>query len=237
MRKLNLIVFILFVASCAAPAGAQDEHGSPFNLHIGGGIGTPLNPTANFTGVSGAFHVGAGPNITTHNSIVGEFMWQGLPGNRTALQALSNLTCVTVNPLATGVACGLNTSRSLYVLSANYMYHRDYHRFGWYGIAGGGWYYRYGSLKNATVAPGTVCEPVWDWYGYTCVNGFVSTNNTIVSKGQSSGGVNGGLGLTVKLGDIDSGALKFYIEARYHYSPQGSRISTQVVPVMMGIRW
>jgi len=31
--------------------------------------------------------------------------------------------------------------------------------------------------------------------------------------------------------------LKFYIEARYHYSPQGGRVSTQVLPVTMGIRW
>jgi hypothetical protein len=238
MRKLKLIAFILLIASCAQPAVAQ-EQGSPFNLHIGGGIGTPLNPTANFAGVSGAFQVGGGPNITTHNSIVGEFMWQGLPGNRTALQALSNLTCVGVNPLVTttGNSCGLNTSRNLYVLSANYMYHREHNRFGWYGIVGGGWYYRYGSLKNATVAPGTVCEPVWDWWGFTCVNGLVSTNNTIVSKGQSSGGVNAGFGLTVKLSDAESGTVKFYIEARYHYSPQGGRVSTQVVPVMMGIRW
>jgi hypothetical protein len=63
MRKLKLIAFILLIASCAQPAVAQ-EQGSPFNLHIGGGIGTPLNPTANFAGVSGAFQVGGGPNIT-----------------------------------------------------------------------------------------------------------------------------------------------------------------------------
>jgi len=52
----------------------------------------------------------------------------------------------------------------------------------------------------------------------------------------SSGGVNGGVGITVRLGAGDSN-VKYYVEARYHYSPQGGRISTQIVPVTMGLRW
>jgi hypothetical protein len=66
------------------------------------------------------------------------------------------------------------------------------------------------------------------------VNGFVSTNNTLVSKGVSSGGVNAGGGLTINLSEQ---RIKFFIEARYHYSPQGGKVSTQVVPVIMGIRY
>jgi hypothetical protein len=235
MRKQSLfVVTLLLTLFVVIPARAQ-EGASGFNLHIGGGIGTPLNPTANFAGVSSAFQAGAGPNITSHQSIVGEFLWQGLPANHTALAALSNLTCV--NPLTSPpTPCNVHTSKNLYALTANYEYHRERRRFGWYAIAGGGWYYRYGSLQNTVVAPGTVCEPVWDWYGYSCVNGFVSTNNTIVSKGTSSGGVNAGMGLTVNMGGPGTG-LKFYVEARYHYSPQGGRISTQIVPVIMGVRY
>ena len=41
----------------------QAQSSTPFNLHIGGGIGVPLNPTSNFAGISGTFQVGAGPNI------------------------------------------------------------------------------------------------------------------------------------------------------------------------------
>jgi hypothetical protein len=232
MRIQSLIRFGFLVVLFAASTQAQ-ENASPFNVDIGGGIGVPLSRTSDFAGVSGAFQVGAGPNITSHQSIVGEFLWQGLPPNRTALQALSSLTCV-VPTTAAAATCGLNTSRNLYALTANYMYHREGRRYGFYLIGGGGWYYRYGQLKNAVVAPGTVCQPVWDWWGYSCVNGFVSTNNTLVSKGVSSGGVNAGGGLTINLSEQ---RIKFFIEARYHYSPQGGKVSTQVVPVIMGIRY
>jgi hypothetical protein len=231
MRIQSLIVLGFLAVLLAAPAQAQ-ESASPFNIDIGGGIGVPLSRTSDFAGVSGAFQVGGGPNITSHQSIVGEFLWQGLPPNRTALQALSSLACAA--PSTTSAACGLNSSRNLYALTANYMYHREGRRYGFYLIGGGGWYYRYGQLKNATVAPGTVCEPVWDWWGYSCVNGFVSTNNTLVSKGLSSGGVNAGGGLTINLTEQH---VKFFIEARYHYSPQGGKVSTQIVPVIMGIRY
>ena len=231
MRIQSLIVLGFLAVLLAAPAQAQ-ESASPFNIDIGGGIGVPLSRTSDFAGVSGALQVGGGPNITSHQSIVGEFLWQGLPPNRTALQALSSLACVA--PTTASAACGLNSSRNLYALTANYMYHREGRRYGFYLIGGGGWYYRYGQLKNATVAPGTVCEPVWDWWGYSCVNGFVSTNNTLVSKGLSSGGVNAGGGLTINLTEQH---VKFFIEARYHYSPQGGKVSTQIVPVIMGIRY
>jgi len=231
MRIQTLIVLGCLAVLLAVPAQAQ-ESASPFNIDIGGGIGVPLSRTSDFAGVSGAFQVGAGPNITSHQSIVGEFLWQGLPPNHTALQALSSLTCAA--PTTTSAACGINSSRNLYALTANYMYHREGRRYGFYLIGGGGWYYRYGQLKNATVAPGTVCQPVWDWWGYSCVNGFVSTNNTLVSKGLSSGGLNAGGGVTINLTQQH---IKFFIEARYHYSPQGGKVSTQIVPVIMGIRY
>jgi hypothetical protein len=104
------------------------------------------------------------------------------------------------------------------------MYHKYHKRFVYYAIGGGGWYYRKAELKVGAVPLGTVCNPAWTWWGYSCQNGTVST---------SSGGVNGGLGIAVAM----TSGLKFYIEARYHYSPQGGRISTKILPVTMGIRW
>ena len=233
MRKQSLIVFGLLVTLFAIPGRADESQGSPFNLHIGGGIGVPLNPTSNFAGISGTFQVGAGPNLTSHQSIVGEFMWHGLPPNRSALTTV-NAHCVQNLPTTPTSGCNLNASDNLYALTANYLYHVDRKRYGYYATAGGGWYYRYGQLKNVTVAPGTVCEPVWNWWGYACVNGLVSTNNTLASKGVSSGGVNAGIGFTMRLTEQ---GVKFYIEARYHYSPQGGRVSTQIIPVTLGIRW
>jgi hypothetical protein len=197
-------------------------------MHIGGGVGVPLGATSNFTGISGTFQFGAGPNLNEHSSIVGEFMWHGLPPNSRVLAAL-------VNPLiAAGLPSNISTSHNLYALTANYMFHRDGHRYGYYVIGGGGWYYRHTALNNYTVVPGTVCQPVWDWWGYTCQAGFVSTSNTLATRGVSSGGANGGIGITIALGDS---GVKYYMEARYHYSPQGGRISTQAIPVTLGFRW
>jgi hypothetical protein len=201
-------------------------------MHIGGGFGVPASTTGKFAGLSGSFQLGAGPNLTKHNSVFGEFMWQGLPPSRSALSAIANSP--NVNPLVVNSPINnLSISNNLYALTANYMYHAEGHRYGFYLVAGGGWYYRHLSLKNYTVQPGTVCEPVWDWYGYTCTNGLVSTSDTLASHGVSSGGGNAGGGFTINL----AYNAKFYMEARYHYSPQGGRVATQVIPVTFGFRW
>src|SRR5438874_1823713 len=91
------------------------------NLHVGGGFGVPLNPTASFAGLSGSFQVGGGYNLSTHNSLVGEFMWSGLPPNRNSLVKL-------LNPAVRSI----NATNNLYALTANYMYHREGQRFGYY---------------------------------------------------------------------------------------------------------
>jgi hypothetical protein len=197
----------------------QAQSTSPFNLHIGGGVG-------------------AGPNLGPHSSIVGEFMWQGLPPTRNTLLPVVNALCATT-VISSSAACSIGSisgSNNLYALTANYVYHVNGRLYGAYVIGGGGWYYRYAQLHNATVAPGTVCQPAWDWWGYTCQNGFVSTTNVLATKGLSSGGVNAGIGFTIRLGPGDSN-VKYYIEARYHYSPQGGQIATHILPVTMGLRW
>lgn len=228
MCRRMLIAGSLLFLSMAAPGYAQNDVSYPFNVHIGGGIGVPLNPTANLAGISGTFQIGAGPNLSKHSSIVGEFMWDGLSPTQSALAPI-------LNPLiAAGSPSNVTASANLYTLTANYAYHLEGNRYGFYVIGGGGWYYRHISLNNNTVAPGTVCQPVWNYWGYECVNGFVSTQTTLASRGVSSGGVNGGGGITINMG---AQGTKFYIEARYHYSPQGGRVSTQVVPVTFGLRW
>lgn len=237
VRRGYQIVLGLLVALCVIPAMADEAQESQFNFHIGGGIGVPLNPTAGFAGIGGTFQVGAGPNLGKHSSIVGEFMWQGLPPTRSALLPIVNSFCLLNPPVAPSTACslgGLNASDNLYALTANYMYHREGERFGYYAIGGGGWYYRYAQLKNFTVAPGTVCAPAWDWWGYTCQNGFINSNAVLATKGVSSGGVNIGGGITLR---VTQAGIKFYMEARYHFSPQGGHVSTQIIPVTFGFRW
>jgi hypothetical protein len=194
-------------------------------MHIGGGIGVPLSGTSDFAGISGVFQIGAGPNLGRRSSIVGEFMWHGLSANRNALIPI-------VNPLGS-VPDTISTSSNLYALTANYMFHTEGARYGFYAIGGDGWYYRHTSLNNYTVPPDTACLPVYPWWGYYCQNGFVSTS-TLATKGVSSAGVNGGIGITIALGNS---GLKYYMEARYHYSPQGGKISTHLIPVTFGVRW
>jgi hypothetical protein len=239
MLRKNLIVLGLVATLFAIPVRADEGQKSPaesqVNLHIGGGIGVPLDPTGKFAGIGGTFQAGAGPNLGSHHSIVGEFMWHGLPPNQSALLPVLNALCLLNPPVPPSTACSvasINATDNVYALTANYMYHRDGKRFGYYAIGGGGWYYRHAQLKSFTVPGGTVCDPAWLWWGYGCQNGFVS-NSVLASSGVSSGGVNGGVGITVAM----TAGSKFYIEARYHYSPQGGRVSTQILPVTMGIRW
>src|SRR5207248_512518 len=77
--KTNLALFGLLVATVVAPLRAEDYSKLAFN--IGGGIMTPLAPTANYVGLSGNFAVGAGYNINKKNAILAEFQWNGMPTN------------------------------------------------------------------------------------------------------------------------------------------------------------
>lgn len=223
-----VLIGLLVGTAFTIPTRADEAQESRFNFHVGGGVGVPLNPTAHFAGLSGTAQVGAGPNLSKHQSIVGEYMWQGLPPNRNAIM---DSFCLGLGPT---IHCPVSVTDNLFSLTANYMFHVEGERFGYYVIGGGGWYYRFAQFQTFSIGPGKVCSPAWEWWGYRCVNGFVSTTTAQNSKGVSSGGVNTGLGITLRL--TQSG-LKLYVEARYHYSPQGGRVSTQIVPVTFGIRW
>lgn len=225
-----VVVCVLLVVSAAwaqntnsLPVPSQADE-SKLDVHIGGGPATPLNPTARFAGLDANFQVGAGYKINLHNSIVGEFFWQGLPANRGALLPLIEAQQGTGS---------FGHTVDVYAMTAEYMYRREGARFGVYGIAGGGWYDRYAKLTQYTVAPGVVCTPYWDWWGYYCQNGYVSTNNTLATHGVNSFGVNGGVGFTIRL---HPSGLKLYVESRYHFA-NGGRISTQLLPVTLGFRW
>jgi hypothetical protein len=212
-----LLSTVLLSAAGFLPLHAQDF--SKFNFNIGGGITTPLNPTANFVGLSGNFAVGAGYNLDKKNSIIGEFQWNGLPPN--TILHLPNAPFGNIN---------------LYSITANYRHHKDrigHSPFGLYMMAGGGWYYRHTSIdKNYFVEPNTPCLPIYFWWGYGCDTGFTVTE-TIASKGNSAGGVNGGVGFTIRLSDS---GWKFYTESRYNYA-FSNRIATTFIPVTFGFRF
>ena len=177
----------------------------------------PLNPTANYAGVGGNFIGGGGYNINKHSSIVGQFMWAGLPPSVSARAQLN----------------GGSASVNLFSLTANYKYRSDFGKtFGYYLIAGGGWYYRRSSVSKSTFIPtDTVCQPIWFWYGFTCSDGFVNTVG--IAQGTSAFGANGGVGLTLR---VRNSPWKFFLESRYNYA--ASRfIATQVAPVTFGFEY
>lgn len=150
MLKQNLLVVGLLATLFAIPVHADEGQVtegkvSAVDLHIGGGIGVPLDPTGNFAGVGGTFQAGAGPNLGKHHSIVGEFMWHGLPPNRSALLPILNALCLLNPPASPNLPCSvasINATDNVYTLTANYLFRREGKRFGYYVIGGGGWYCR-----------------------------------------------------------------------------------------------
>jgi hypothetical protein len=217
MAKKKLVTTAVLCAAWAISLPAQNR----LTFNFGGGISTPLNPTGAYTGISGNFNVGAGYKIDNKNSISGEFLYSGLP---------TNLFVAHPVDAPTG-------NINLYSLAVNFRHQIDRIHgspFGVYGIVGGGWYYRYSSIdKNFVVPPGTACQPIYGWWGYTCdPNGYVYSQ-TVAYKGASAAGLNGGVGFTIRLSDS---GWKFYTEARYHYAFT-DRIPTTLIPVTMGIRY
>jgi hypothetical protein len=220
----RILLFIGFLSTgWLIPVQAAEEL-SLLTFAIGGGVSAPLNPTARYVGVSGNFITTAGVNINGRNSIEGTFMWSGLPPDLTVLHPVL---------LPHG-------SMNLYSLTGNYRYHIDSIRgsvFGAYIIGGGGWYYRHFSVsRDFVVPPETVCQPVYIWWGYGCdADGFVFSAE-VASGGVSAGGLNAGLGFTVKLG---SKGWKFFTESRYIYAwNKGlAHIPVTLIPVTFGLRF
>ena len=216
MKRILVTIVLLSVYSII-PLWGQTH----LVFNIGGGVTTPLNPTGAYTGVSANFNVGAGYALNRKNSITGEFMWNGLPTDVTNIQPI-NAPTGNIN---------------LYSLTANYRHHIDSIHgtpFGIYGIVGGGWYYRYATIdKNYTVPPNTVCQPIYTWWGYGCDPGGYVYSQQVAARGTSAGGLNTGVGFTLRLADSN---WKFYTEARYHYA-FSARVASTVLPVTFGIRF
>jgi hypothetical protein len=82
-------------------------------------------------------------------------------------------------------------------------------KFGAYGIAGGGFYYRSISLTTPDVGYTTYCDPYW----YVCYPAVVSIDQVIGDRSSWDPGIDFGGGVTFKL----STSTSFYVETRWHY--------------------
>src|SRR5262245_58330727 len=217
-------VVVLFATLSGSRLGAQDHEYLKLNTNLGMGVSVPLNPTARLAGASVNVVAGAGYNFDRHNSLVGQFMWSGLPPSRDALR-----------PVAIAAQLrGIDGSSNLFTLTANYRFMLQGRTFGTYLIGGGGLYYRHARLsREVVVGTGTVCGPSWQWWGFGCVSGVVTDDRTLLSAGSSAFGGNAGVGFTIR---INKEGYKFYVESRYHYAPN-RYISTQLIPITLGFSW
>ena len=221
-RKRTRLAASLVVLACLLPLRAQvdPEELENLNFKLGGGVSVPTNPIGRYLGLSGNVVLGAGANVGRHNSFGADFMWSGLSPEASLIRP-SALPIGSVN---------------VYAITGNYQYSIDSisaSPLGVYVTVGGGWYDRRASVRRSyTIPPATVCQPVYNWWGYACdAGGFVSP--FVVSRGASAGGVNGGIGFTVKLRDT---GWKLFAESRYHYAWTRTYPIT-LVPISIGVRF
>ena len=212
---------VLLCAAWLSPLHAQDPEFRRLNFNIGGGLSVPLNPTARYVGVSGNGASGVGVNFDKHNSVEGDFFWIGLPPNR---------------PLAKPIFRP-DVSVNLFTLTGQYRFHIDSigkSPFGFYLLAGGGWYYRYTTIgRRFFVPPFTICQPVYNWWELACrADGYLSAAPND-SHGSGAGGANGGVGFTIRFPHT---GWKFFAESRYHYV-WSTYIPTTFVPITFGFRY
>jgi hypothetical protein len=106
--------------------------------------------------------------------------------------------------------------------------------FGFYLLAGGGWYYRYTTIgRRFFVPPLTICQPVYNWWELACrADGYLSAAPSD-SHGSGAGGANGGVGFTIRFPHT---GWKFFAESRYHYV-WSTYIPTTFVPITFGFRY
>lgn len=228
---IGLAIAILAMAplrSAAQVASASyDEEGNDnprANVNISTPIVIPLNPTAQAVHLGFGFAVGGGYNFNRRHGLIGEYMWNNLiPTN----EALAKLRTALDNP-------NINANADVMALTGNYRFELRGKALGTYFIGGAGLYYRHSSLSQ-TVTSGSniVCTPMYLWWGFTCTSGSVDANETVRSWSSSTGGFNGGIGFTARVGEAP---YRFYVESRYHYAPS-PRINTQLINISFGFRY
>lgn len=223
MNRLIKSVIVILMASLSGTVHGQ-ESSEKVNANLGLSASIPLNPTKQYVNTGWGVVGGVGYNLSTHHSLIGEFMWNRLSATGFALRPLETVTQI---PRFEGKS-------NLYALTGNYRYETGGKLFGTYFIGGGGLYYRTTNpSKPVTINTITPCTTVWLWWGFSCTSGNVTPNQSISSRGSSAFGVNGGVGLTARVGEAP---YRLYLESRYHYAPN-KNVNTQLVVLTFGIRY
>ena len=115
---LSIAVTVIGVV-CTQRLEAQE---SKITTNLGVGMNVPLNPTAQVIGSSLNVVVGAGYNFNKYHSLVGQFMWAGLPIKREAFLPID----IIANRR------DISASSNLFTATANYRFRLEGRTFGWY---------------------------------------------------------------------------------------------------------
>jgi hypothetical protein len=203
---------ILIMLCSTAAAMAQS---SRFDFHVGGGFTQPVYGVESRLDRGWNVLAGGGINFTPHVGLVGEFMFNRFGISQSALSTLNmpggntRVWAVTVDPIV------------------------HFHPQGamdFYLIGGGGVYHRNVEFTRPTVQTITIFDP---WWGIA-YPANVAADQILSSYGTTKAGVNGGGGVSFRLGK-DTKA-RVFAEARYHHMFTRD-VRTTMLPVTFGIRW
>jgi len=202
------------VSLTSASLAAQEREDHLFTANIGGGATLPVYNTG-FRHDNG-WNIGAGAGVNmlhSHLGLNGEFMFDSMGINSTTLDQLqfpngnTHIWSFTVDP----------------VIRFNPHGPLDFYLTGGYGV-----YHRYVAFTQPTVVSYTVFDP---FFGVFYPVG-VPANQVLLDYSTTKGGVNGGGGISMRLGH---GRSRIYLEARYHQ--MYTRPVTSFLPVTIGFRW
>lgn len=206
--KTSLTCFALCCLA-AFPSLAQPR----FTGFVGAGPTVPLNPTAKRTDDVG-WNIAAGGGVSNnHIGLMVDFMYNDIAINGNTLSQVGA-------PEGKIRTWGFTLDPVIHVTQEG---PADI-----YFTAGGGIYNRTVEFSQPGVAQATFFDP---WFGF--YPGLVGTNQILASYSQYKGGVDGGVGVSFRLGPS---RVKAFMEARYHYIFT-SPTATTMIPVTVGLRW
>jgi len=208
MKKIASFLSLCCLA--ALPALAQS---SRFTGFVGGGFTNPINPIGSRLDTGWNITAGGGVNLNNRFGVMLDFMYNDLAVNRTFLNQVQA-------PDGSVRIWGFTLDPVVHLTQEGPV---DF-----YVTGGGGIYHRTVEYTQPVIQTGVFFDP---WFGF--FPSAVGTNQVIGSFGQYKGGVNGGVGMSFKVG---SSRMKAFAEARYHHIFTRN-VETGILPVTFGLRW